>query len=220
MRRRSDSAARPLNAYVYAFVSGPPGTVTISRRSIDIVPMARLHVALEWRDDPPEVTPEALARQHRIVERLGEERDAVVPARFGSLVPVEALKRLLQSRGADLRRALAQVRGCVQMTVRIPTESPAMVPSSKPATGTEYLDRRRASRAVAASPAASAITAAVEPLIIASRAGLSSPSRLTLFHLIRRADVRAYRARVRAAAVDMAPAGPFPPFAFAPDLWA
>ena len=224
MRRRSDTAGRALNAYVYAFVSGPAGTLHIAGCTIEVVSIARVHVALDWRATAPKVSPAAVRRQHALVERLADLRRSVVPARFGSVIAAADLRRLVSTRSGDLRRAMALVRDRVQMTVRFQADLPSEATGSRPASGTDYLNRRRAAASAASSPGAAAIRRAVRTSIVEERVSVeAAEERIALFHLIRRSAVARYRAKVleacERAGVQATVTGPFPPFAFAPDLW-
>jgi hypothetical protein len=127
-------------------------------------------------------------------------------------------------RSGDLRRALALVRGRVQMTVRFQSDLRSETARSRPASGTDYLNRRRAAQSAASSPAAAAIRRAVRTSVVAEHVGIDpGEERIALYHLIRRSAITRYRASVldacERAGVQATVSGPFPPFAFAPDLW-
>jgi hypothetical protein len=192
---------------------------------LEMMNVAGVYAVVERLDEAPAVTEQTLREQHAIVVRLAKGAPAILPARFGSLVERDELSRIIARRRAVLRRAFAMVRGKQQMTVRVfgPAERPRA--SRQSSSGTEYLLGRAAARPRL--PAiARTISAAVRPLvggehIDAGQGGI----RVTLNHLVQRGRVPRYRSLVEAAIADTDPdatvvtSGPWPPFAFAPDLW-
>src|SRR5262249_7854086 len=65
---------------------------------------------------PPEVTAMTLRTQDAVLRRLAAEVDAVLPARFGTLLDDDAaLTEALARRRAALAEALGLVAGCEQM---------------------------------------------------------------------------------------------------------
>ena len=84
---------------------------------------------LRWRDiaavvgelpQAPRPVPARLREYAAIIQRLGDLRDAILPARFGTCFsdPAE-LDFILRARQQSLRRALRHVRRRAQMTVRV-----------------------------------------------------------------------------------------------------
>ena len=214
-----------MSLYVYGFVDGPGRPMTIARHRLEILSVAGVGVAVERLDEPPAASEAALRTQHAIVERLHRRFDAVLPARFGSFVPLEQLRQIVRPRRADLRKALRRVRGRVQMTVRIvtPAATPAPIVVRTPPSGTDYLNARRAALSASRPPLAAAVSAAVSPLVHDERVETDpAHGRTALFHMIERADARRYRASVRRVPVPRDEAltvtGPYAPFAFAPEL--
>jgi hypothetical protein len=220
-----------MNLYVYGFVSlrdAVARPMTIDRHRIEILPVAGVHVAIERIARPPAVSESALRTQHAIVERLSRKCAAVLPARFGSFVPVDDLERIIRARRIDLQQALRKVQGRVQMTLRIvtpPLAGRSMPAGDQPNSGTAYLTARRAALSGPRPPLAMALTEAVQALVRDERSETdTNQGRTALFHLVDRADIRKYRAaiaRVRVPEGERVTAtGPYPPFAFAPELWA
>jgi hypothetical protein len=218
-----------MNVYVYGFVTASKRAavqLTVDGHRIELLSIAGLEVAVERRDERPTISESALRLQHTIVTRLARRCDAVLPARFGSLVTFEDLERIVALRTADLRKGLRKVRGRAQMTLRI-VGSPAVVapaPSvEKPTSGTAYLASRRAALSGTRPPAAAALTRGIGTLVHDERIETTDSGRTSIFHLIDSADVREYRAAINRVRLPegerVSVTGPFPPFAFAPELW-
>ncbi len=124
-------------------------------------------------------------------------------------------------------KGFEQVRGREQMTVRIfrPVRQPGIGASHKARSGTEYLGQRRTSRATLPRSAA-LISRAVRGLVSAEQIGGARRSiQATLNHLVTRGRATEYKALVRGTVAGMGSrvtvtvSGPWPPFAFVPDLW-
>jgi hypothetical protein len=80
-----------------------------------------------------------------VVEALLDRATAVLPVRFGEEpADEESLARLVQRRSVELRSGLENVRGCIEVGVRILTPGE---PDSRPSTGTEYMRARSAAGA-------------------------------------------------------------------------
>jgi hypothetical protein len=212
--------------YVYALVEHPGRSTTIKGRRIDIVPAGDVFAAVESNITPAhrrsEISEAALREQHAVVVALSRRFDAILPARFGSSVDVETLEHTLHMNRSAIRRALALVKGREQITVRTVGTRGDTPPDWS--SGGAYLRSRMAASRPTLSPTARALKRAVKPLVRAERLEPARGNiRVTIHHLIDRGRARAYRAAVRdAAAVSSAEhvviSGPWPPFAFAPDL--
>ena len=166
---------------------------------------------------------EALREQHSIVLALAERLDPLLPARFGSRMTAARIEAAIRPSVAVLTKALEHVRGRRQMTVRLAGPAVSEAPAPLPTTGTAYLAQRRA--AAHALPAEAApLQEAVQSFVIDSRVQAGRGAiRATLFHLISLEDVSAYRDAIALAIPQIAPwqasvTGPWPPFAFAPEL--
>jgi hypothetical protein len=219
-----------MKLYVHGFVpisSGSDRQLKIHGRRVDLLHIARIAVAVEELEKRPSMTENALRTQHAIVERLGKRFEAVLPARFGSFLPLDDLERIVHSRRDDLREALRRVRKRVQMTVRIvaPPAPAAVKREAHAATsGTAYLNARRSATSRSLPSAAAALTAAVRDLLRDERIETDAEhGRTALFHLIDRKDVKRYRSSIARAGVSkderVIVTGPFAPFAFTPELW-
>ena len=210
--------------YVFALTSHTTPPFTVKRRRVEFVDLGGFHAAIERRHEPPALSESSLRTQHDIVTRLSDRIDAVVPTRFGALIAEHELRDILAARRQVVEEALALVRGRVQMTVRF-REAPESIPRSNPPgsaamSGTAYLEARR--NAARAMPAMAGVVAtAVADLTIAERSEAGKErAPAVLYHLIARGNVARYNDAVsmlKAPAVSVS--GPWPPFAFAPDLW-
>ncbi len=131
---------------MFALAAGKAGTFSAAGHRIEFVKADAVYAAVERLDERPAVSEAALRAQHDIVARIAAKVDAILPARFGSLVDVEELERVVALRREAIRDALDLVRGRVQMTVRL-FDAEAAVPLAHAATaarsGTEYLQARR-----------------------------------------------------------------------------
>jgi hypothetical protein len=214
--------------YVYALQDRPGRRRVLLGHVIEIMRVEGLYAAVERRSAAPRMSEASLRAQHQIVVRLGEAVDAILPVRFGALVDAKELHRVVRLRQAVLAKSLEHVRGREQMTVRVfgPARRPSAAASPKARSGTEYLAGRRASRD-RLPPAAALISGAVRGLVSAEQIdGARGGMEAALNHLVPRGCATEYRALVRDAAaalgsrVSVTISGPWPPFAFVPDLWA
>ena len=211
--------------YVYALLEAALPDSDIGPR-MEIVPVDELFAAIQRRSAAPRVSEAALRQQHRIVMQLAKRAGAILPARFGTLVDRLELERVVRMRRVTLKDALRQVRGKQQMTIRVFGAAPAKRPSRVPASGTEYLRDRAASRRPVLSDAATAIRRSVRSVVSAERVDPARPGlQATMHHLVRADAIPRYLALLDLAVERLEPpprvsvSGPFPPFAFAPDLW-
>jgi len=209
--------------YVYALLEGTIRTP--KARRLQLVDIDGVFAVVERRAVGPELTEQTLREQHRLVVALTTEADAILPVRFGTLVDREELDRVVRSHAPLLREALRQVRGREQMTVRVFGESAAPVAPQAAASGTEYLQARAKLTRPALTGIALRISTAVQPIVHAERSEAGQRGiQVTLNHLIDRGESSRYRAAVEKAvgsaeSRSVVISGPWPPFAFAPDLW-
>lgn len=210
--------------YVFALTDHAIPSFAVAGHRVEFVDLAGLHAAVERRSDLPAVSESSLRTQHDIVTRLSDRIDAVVPARFGALIDERELREMLAARRQVIQEALTLVRGRVQMTVRfnqaresMPDRSPS---SAAPMSGTAYLEARRS--AARTMPAlAGVVGRAIADLAIAERSEAGSEtSAPVLYHLIGRDSVGRYTDAVSGlTSPALSVSGPWPPFAFAPDVW-
>jgi Gas vesicle synthesis protein GvpL/GvpF len=223
--RRRDPADED-RLYVLALLDRPVPAPRVPGHRIEILELRGVFAAIERMVEAPRISERALREQHDIVLRLGRAADAILPARFGALVDESELQRVLRVRRAALRNAFQAVRGKEQMTIRVfgrPVPSRA---ARTTGSGTDYLRTRAESVRAHVPPVASAIRRALGTLVSAERVDRGRGNILvTLNHLVDRGRASRYRSVVEAAVeqCDVPPpvviSGPWPPFAFAPDLW-
>ena len=222
------------NVYVYALVERPPARgksasrrLTVGRHRIEFAPIRGIYAAVERRRMQPRLSEASLRDQHRVVVALARRCDAILPVRFGGWVTPAELERLVDARRQVLQRALTLVRHREQMTVRIFTENERPAPPAPAAgSGTAYLNARKAAATPKLTPLASSIRRAVAPLAVEERIDAGRGRlQLAFHHLVNRGLSEDYEARVagvvsRSKAADIVvTSGPWPPFAFVPDLW-
>ena len=109
----------PHGVYVYALLGASIPRARLPRRKMEVISVGGIFAATERLRMPPVLTEAALRRQYRIVVALAGLTPAVLPVRFGAFMTGDELERIVRARRTILRRALRQVRGRDQMTVRI-----------------------------------------------------------------------------------------------------
>jgi hypothetical protein len=226
--------AREKQWYVYGLCGpGLPARLTVLGHALRGLPIARrasstrseIVAIVEPVAARVEPTIENLQTQHEIVTRLAARVPALIPARVGSTMSERALRERVAAHDADIRDALRRVDACAQMTIRVfgPSDLPAPA-ASRAASGTAFLEQRRAR----AHYVPAEVDVIREQLGAHARAERVEPGertlRVTVFHLVPRDSVEAYRQRASALQAMLAPrqvtvSGPAPAFAFAPELW-
>jgi hypothetical protein len=224
--------------YVHALVDVPrpavPGrrsrqrSLRVEGRRIDLIAVGPVVAAVEELERPPKLSERSLRAQHRIIVALARRFDAILPARFGTVVDEAELARLMAGRGKRIQRSFEAVRGRAQMTVRFFGSEPGSAPVSaraRPRTGTDYLEERMDAARVRLPESAAAVRRAVGLLVERERVEPGRDLvRAAVHHLIRRDRAKEYEALVRRAlgrrpATDaVVVSGPWPPFAFTPSL--
>jgi hypothetical protein len=212
--------------YVFAITGDRPAGFEFERHQVEFIPVSGVVAAVERSASRPTPSEAALRIQHEIVLQIAARVDGILPVRFGASVDERELAQLLAVRHAAIKDALDLVRGRVQMTIRIRNQA-SVEPvagarqSGAAATGTAYLEARRAAAVQSLPAEAAAATRAVRHLVAAERHDGTRPPAWSVYHLIERGRVCDYRAALSHAA-DTGSAtvsGPWPPFAFSPDLW-
>jgi hypothetical protein len=220
MRRETDR-----DVYVYALSSpGLPRRLSVLGRRLNCIAIGGIDAIVE-RSATPGRSLEDIELQHRIISRLAARASALLPARFGSAVAEGALRALVTERHAEIQDALRMVRNCEQMTLRVfgpPEREGATDPPS--GTGTAYLARRR-ERAHQRPPEVEIIRRELGALARAERTVAGERGvRLVVYHLVARRLISRYRRRASVLQPLLAPyavtvTGPWPVFAFAPELF-
>lgn len=204
---------------MYALAAGRlPARVRVSAGVLRILRIGPIAVIVGAPHERP--IEEAVREQHAIVLELARRFDPILPVRFGGLMGAARIRDVIRPSVEVLTGALAHVRGRQQMTIRL-TGPAAPVPV--PATGgAEYLARRLAAHTYP--PEVSPLRDALSRFVVDER---TQPGRgtvgLTVFHLVDRANVQAYIEAANEASGGIPPwrmslSGPWPPFAFAPEL--
>lgn len=220
--------------YVYALLEEPSegwAGAGVREEPLRLVTRDGIVVAVGEVDRAPVADAEHVRRQDAVIRRLAAAAEAILPARFGTLVGDEAeLAETLAARGPGLRRALALVRGREQMTLRVYAEAPpgeargdVAAGSASPAgAGTRYLEARRARHGDLRSTLAP-LRERLGDLVHAERmeAHAAAPLLASVYHLIPRRASDRYQAAVAGAGltlpVRVRASGPWAPYAFGGD---
>ena len=188
----------------------------------------------------------ALRGHDRVVRRIAKVAPAILPVRFGTLIDSEqSLIKLLDAWSEELQKALTLVDRHCQMTLRLfapdgavavarEVDSAALIDAASleagdaetgTRPGTRYLTHRaRAHAAAQAAPELEPLRESLTPIVAAERITrhAQGPLILTAYHLIPRPAVTAYRRLLRKHAAELrnraAVSGPWPPYAFVPEL--
>lgn len=194
---------------VYAVV---PAATVVGGMPLRLVASGRLAAAVA-PGRRRAATPRSLVAYDRMIRRLADRATAILPARFNTIVEDDGeIATVLRERRARLSAALRQVRGRVQMIVRVPVGQPVPRPArAARRDGTAYLRSRRRPEL---DPLRRAVARWVREERLDARPGLAS-----LYHLVPGSAADAYREAIVAAAdtagLRLVVSGPFPPYAFA-----
>jgi hypothetical protein len=214
--------------YVFALVDRPPasrpgrglsGTLAARR-----VPGG--FAIAERRADVPPIEFDALRAHDAIVTRIAAASPAILPVRYGTLLELEEIEEALAEREEEMAEAFDAVRGRVQFTWRrqgaggARGAGAARGAAGAAVSGTAYL---RSVAAKSVPPAAfRAVRGKLRPLVVSERyqpATASVPA--SLYHLVDRDSVERYglvARKLAASTPTFRVTGPFPPFAFTPEL--
>ena len=235
-RRPTRRAAHPSRApvegrhlYVYAIADRRLPRLKLGGRTIEAVPIGGLCAMAHRTDRAPAISEESLREQYDIVLELNARTPAILPARFGALLDLGELTRIVTLRRAQLAAALDLVRNREQMTVRLIAATSAddriehRALSTAGGPGARYLEERRTAAGYPLPDAVAQLTAAVRSLVVAEKAEPGEGNvRAILYHLIDRSSTAGYCRALAAAAADVEYSvkitGPWPPFAFVPEL--
>ncbi len=225
-----------MTVYLYALVDGEPsgllgeGLAGEPLRQIRCGGFAAVVGDLAKKPEPDRDT---LQAQDAVVRRLAELFTALLPARFGEAFADETVLRdRIAGQASGIAESLALVRGCVQMTLRVfgDSELPpaADTADAEPAggPGTRYLEvRRREWERSRSLPEIDPLREALRPLLRAERIERRETGLLlgTAYHLVSRDQTGAYlaalqEARERIGGRRVSASGPWPPYAFGPEV--
>ena len=214
--------------YAYAVttpLSDSPAGTGLEGAPVRVVATGELAAVVSDRDDAPlRASEDSLWAHERVVEDLMSDR-AVLPMRFGSLLPDEdAVRALLNTRRAELTTGLARVAGAIELGVRAVWRSDGGVPEQAPGdrtSGSGYLQglvgQRRRARALAEridTPLARLARDSRHRLLLTANLPLSGA------YLVDRERLDAFRTEVVALDEQISQAeimctGPWPPYSFA-----
>jgi hypothetical protein len=227
--------------YVFALVDAIP-----SRRAgkgltgpLSIRKVAGAFAVVERRADVPPVEFGSLKQHQDVVARLAAQVPAILPVRFGTLLESEHLEEATNERDGEIAEAFDVVRDRVQFTWRSRRDRGSGIGLSAGAlakaedrktaratgsakSGTAYL--RQAARAANPSPPAAfrALRSKLAPLFTKQRYQPGTPAiPEAVYHLVDRANLERYAAAaaaLRKTSPLLTVTGPFPPFAFAPEI--
>jgi hypothetical protein len=204
--------------YVHALTDKPVRAWSENGRTIQSVPVGPVFAACERRPDAPPLSEQELRHQHAIVIRIAAQVPAVLPARFGSLVDDEELAAVVRRQQPAIEEALALVRGRVQMTLRTVVEAPPRTAAASAASGRQYLELRRREASPRVSCRLEAVLAKASRYVIEERREKTPAGAVVVYHLVERTEIDAYR-RTLTGAARFTISGPWPPFAFVPEIW-
>ncbi|HEY1693603.1 MAG TPA: GvpL/GvpF family gas vesicle protein [Polyangiaceae bacterium] len=189
-----------MRLYVYALVPARTAATGLGAGLTDeplsLLPLGELAAVVGEMEDRPSIAPGSLGLHDEVLRRVEAAAGGLLPFPFGAMVDGEAeLRDGVAPRAAAFLAAIERGRGCDQMTAVVHADDPPAV---------RALLRERLGTLVRAEK--------LDP-----RA--AGASRLTLFHLVPRASLDDYRARLSALAAAIAPArvsltGPWVPYAF------
>ena len=211
--------------YVYALTEpGLPRFFTVLGRRLHNLMIDDVAAIIERRERP-EFTTDAVRQQHDIISRLTSRLSVVLPARFGSVTDEPSLRALVSRHRLEILGAFEQTRGCAQMTIRVFGPDPVTHEARPVArTGTEFLERAR-ERSKHVPPETATVREEMSAYVKAERIASGERSGLvTVFHLVPLERVDSYRRRA-SGLQSMLPrhavtvTGPWPVFAFAPELF-
>lgn len=211
--------------YVYGLAApGLPKRLRILGRPLRTLSIDGIDVVVEPEDAGRVLTTEALEAQHAVVVKLAARAPALLPARFGSLSDEAALRRVVAAHRREILRALAHVRNRDQMTIRVFGTPEAPAAPGPASSGAEFLRRRR-EQARYEPPEVADIRRVLAPYVAGERVVPGERTlRVTVFHLVARRRRSTYLSRASTLQQILAPhrvtvTGPWPPFAFAPELF-
>ena len=210
--------------YVIAIVDAPIPPFRVGTRPFRSVKCAPdVFAVVERRAVAPTLTDQHLRAQHRAVVYASKTVNAILPVRFGTLLQADDLIDVVRNFEEDIQDALRDVSGKVQMTIRVPGGSPRGAARKKPSNrqppGRAHLEALRAALHVPIPNTAKPLLRAVEPFVVRERRERGAAI-ATIYHLVKREDVRPYRTAFDGHNVPGAIlTGPWPPFAFTPRLF-
>lgn len=182
---------------------------------------ALIGVVERERVEPSEA---AILAHARVVDAVTAANDAVLPARFGrGYSDLEALRTAIAARAAELDAALARVRGCLELGLRVmaPRDEARGRDGSRSGSGSDYMRARLEERRQAERVADDVHAPLAELSRAATRSVGATPELLlSAAYLVPRNAVEDFRARLAGLGdehpdLTLACTGPWPPYSFA-----
>ena len=208
--------------YVLAFTDSAPVPLPPATPRLASLELDGIHVIYQRRAAAPAIADAELRQQHALVTAIAGQTRAVLPARFGALHAREDLIAFIRQHGADIRTALDEVRDRVQMTVRVlgPDGEPGPFRRAPATSGRDYLERARRAAALPLPRGAERLLSALQPYVAAERRENGAGRLLaTIYHLVDAQHVAGYKKASAKRTRGVIVTGPWPPFAFSPQLW-
>jgi len=227
-----------MSFYVYCVVdpidSLPDETLKgLGQQEVSLLRLAELAVIVsEFSGDSVLTSEENVIAHQKVIRRL-LEITTPLPFRFGTLVSESQLNSYLSSRQPALLRKLDDLRGCVEMSVKViwPTsESKGIISSDnrQQGSGTAFLTAKKeellgdATLAKKASDILAWLNSHLDSLLRDEQVSLRPRERMVLAaaHLLERERLTAYKEGLAAARVERPDlhflvSGPWPPYSFA-----
>lgn len=221
--------------YLYALLDAKPAAPLgdgFTGEALRTIACGAVVAAVGGMSASPAVSPETLRGHDAVVRRLAQSVDAVLPARFGTLVADDrVLCERLEPALADLQAALARVAGREQMILRVFTDHAESAPPPDidapiaAGPGARYLaERARAHRTMTDVAELAALRPVLDRFVVAERVERhqTPPLVASVYHLVPRGTSAEYAQAIEAAArtlagVRVTVSGPWAPYAFAPD---
>jgi hypothetical protein len=230
---RRPARERPI--YVYAIADAAPPSLPargMANERLETLKIGTFHLIVGEIEALPPLTLARLRRQQAVVGRVAASVAALLPVRYGTLLSGRReLRDVLRARATDLRRALTLVRGRCQMTLRLvgpkaaAGDWTAAEPRAETGSGAgaahlaRLVHRHRTARQV---PELAPLRPELDRMVHATRVARNAgrPEMATIYHLIDRRDRPAYRRllRTRPLPSHLTISGPWPPYAFVPEL--
>jgi hypothetical protein len=206
--------------YVLALTDTRLEKWTAGDRTLHTVNLDGVYAVCERRRAAPPMTDDELRAQHALLVDLSHRVSAILPVRFGALLERPVLASLIGAHRAEICAGLDEVRSRVQMSMRILGIRRALrsVPASS---GREYLEQRLKVVSPVLPPAARTLLSSLAPLVARQRQEPGTGRLLaTVYHLIDAGKVAEYTRLVKKTASSaIIVTGPWPPFAFTPQVW-
>lgn len=212
-----------MTVWIYALARAAPPSLPrgLAGEPLRAVAVGPLFALVGEVQEVPSIEASTVRAHDAMVRAVADATDAVLPVQFGAALDDESeVAARLAPMSAQLLAALDQVAGCVQMIARLFLTDDANAAPAAGGPGTQYLRER--ARAVAVDEA-KRLRAHLGALVVDEKVELhgAPPLAASVYHLVRRGDVEAWRAAVAAFSVptvSVVVSGPYPAWAFAPAI--